>query len=146
MKVNIFVDTKIEEENLVMHVRRITDQVDQICRIAETDGSRDTIAVTKNDRQYILPIRLISHLIIENGKCMAFSGKEKYVYKESLKYFEEKVGSGNFVRISKYCLANISWMDYFEASFSGNLLLKLKNGWSETVSRKYVADLRNKLF
>ncbi|TGA97699.1 LytTR family transcriptional regulator [Sporolactobacillus shoreae] len=146
MKLNMDIDPEIKEESVTVRARQITEEVEQIRRIVEEGGSITNIPVIKEDRQYILLLQHVSHVLTESGKTLAVSGKEKYVYKYSLKYFETHVDSGCFVRISKYCLANIAWMDYFEAGFSGNLLLNFKNGWKETVSRKYVAGLRKRLF
>ncbi|WP_100488418.1 LytTR family DNA-binding domain-containing protein [Sporolactobacillus pectinivorans] len=146
MKLNIDIDPELLEEQVVMHIRRVTEKVERIRKIVETDESKGTIAVVRDDRQYILPLQQVSHLMTENGKIVAVSRKRKYFYKQSLKYFETHANSGRFIRISKYCLANIDWMDFFEAGFSGNLMLNFKNEWKETVSRKYVADLKKRLF
>lgn len=50
------------------------------------------------------------------------------------------------MRISKYCLANVEWMDYFEATFGGSLVVAFKNGEKEIVSRKYAKELNKALF
>lgn len=144
MRLYVTVNPDIEEETVQMNVRKIGDKVEQIRKIVENGNSKDYVSVIKEDRSYILPIEQISHMVSENGKSFAVSGKEKFQYRETLKYFEENMGNGDFVRISKYCLANINWMDYFEAGFSGNLILKFKNGWKASVSRKYVKKLKEK--
>lgn len=145
MKLYIHVDPEIQEESVRINVRAMSTRVEQIRKIVETDESANYVAVMKNDRSYILPIDQISHFIAEDGKSFAVSGKDKFVYRDTLKYFETHTANANFVRISRYCLANVEWMDYFEAGFSGNLILKFKNGWRESVSRKYVRNLKEKL-
>ena len=49
------------------------------------------------------------------------------------------------MQISKTTLINLSYMDSIEPGFSGTLLLKLKNGDKDYVSRKYLPDLKNYL-
>ncbi|RYM04591.1 LytTR family transcriptional regulator [Sporolactobacillus sp. THM7-7] len=147
MKLRVNVDPETKEEIVSIHVKKMSEKVEQICRIVEADEPKNFITVAKDGRSYILPLDRVSHLIAEGGKNYAVSGKEKFYFRETLKYFEKQADSQPlFIRISKYCLANIEWMDYFEAGFSGNLILRFKNGWKESVSRKYVKNLKEKLY
>ena len=54
----------------------------------------------------------------------------------------DQVGSG-FMQISKSCVVNLSYVQSVEAGFGGSLLLKMRNGLSDYVSRKYLPDLKN---
>ena len=56
----------------------------------------------------------------------------------------DQVGSG-FMQISKSCVVNLSYVQSVEAGFGGSLLLKMRNGLSDYVSRKYLPDLKNYL-
>ena len=49
------------------------------------------------------------------------------------------------MQISKTTLVNLSCMDSIEAGFSGTLLLKLKNGCSDYVSRTYLPKFKKYL-
>ena len=46
----------------------------------------------------------------------------------------DQVGSG-FMQISKSCVVNLSYVQSVEAGFGGSLLLKMRNGLSDYVSR-----------
>jgi DNA-binding LytR/AlgR family response regulator len=149
MKLSINIDPELDEESMIVNVRQISEQVERIRKIVDPEEkilSRGNILVFSNDRQYILAVQQISHVFIDDGKTFVVSGKNKYILRESLSSFEKQMGAFHFVRISKFCLANMDWMSYFEAGFSGGLLLVFKNGWKESVSRKYVANLKKKLF
>ena len=50
-----------------------------------------------------------------------------------------------FMQISKQTIINLSYIKSVEAGFSGTLLLKLKNGLSDYVSRKYLPELKKYL-
>jgi DNA-binding LytR/AlgR family response regulator len=49
------------------------------------------------------------------------------------------------MQISKQTIINLSYLDLIEASFNGAFLLKLKNGLSDYVSRKYFPQLKKYL-
>ena len=49
------------------------------------------------------------------------------------------------MQISKTTLINLSYMDCIEPGFSGTLLLKLKNGSKDYVSRKYLPEFKKYL-
>jgi len=57
---------------------------------------------------------------------------------------QQQLGAG-FMQISKSTLINLSYMSNVEAGFSGTLLLKLKNGCKDYVSRKYLSKFKKYL-
>ena len=50
------------------------------------------------------------------------------------------------MQISKSTLVNLSYLDSIEAGFNGTLLLKLKNGCKDYVSRKYLPEFKKYLW
>ncbi len=145
LKVILNVHPNIEEEKIEIWVKEMTPNIDQIVKLVHSQEEMNIITVMKEDRSYILNLDQISHLYVENKTCYLVAGQEKYIYKHSLKYFEENSPSSHFIRISKNCIANIKWIHYFEVGFSGQLVLKFKNNWKEYVSRKYVKELKRRL-
>jgi DNA-binding LytR/AlgR family response regulator len=63
---------------------------------------------------------------------------------ERLYELSEQLGS-KFMQISKTTLVNLSYMDSIEPGFSGTLLLKLRNGSKDYVSRKYLPEFKKYL-
>ena len=49
------------------------------------------------------------------------------------------------MRISKATLVNLSYMDSIEPGFGGTLLLKMKNGCKDYVSRTYLKEFKKYL-
>ena len=49
------------------------------------------------------------------------------------------------MQISKSTLVNLAYMDSVEAGFNGTLLLKLKNGCKDYVSRTYLPKFKKYL-
>ena len=55
-----------------------------------------------------------------------------------------QLGKG-FMQISKSTLVNLSYLDSIEPGFSGTMLLKLKNGNKDYVSRTYLPAFKKYL-
>ena len=72
------------------------------------------------------------------GKC------SKYRSRKRLYELEKQLGK-QFMQISKSTLVNLSYLDSIEAGFNGTLLLKLKNGCKDYVSRKYLPEFKKYL-
>ncbi|MFT8871282.1 MAG: LytTR family DNA-binding domain-containing protein [Sporolactobacillus sp.] len=149
MKVTIELDRSCHEERLNMRVWAITDKVNQIRRLAEGRGKFEKVVVEHEGRSYVIAAEQLTHLVADHGGSLLFVDQRCFVCRDSLKMFEQRFAEDAetpFVRISKFCIANVDHIDCFEAGFSGNLLLKFKNGRKETVSRRYVNDLKKRLF
>ena len=67
-----------------------------------------------------------------------------FVSKKRLYELSSQLGK-QFMQISKTTLINLSYMDSIEPGFSGTLLLKLKNGCKDYVSRKYLPEFKKYL-
>ena len=81
---------------------------------------------------------------VEDGDTVIYSEKQKYRSRKRLYELAQQLGK-QFMQISKTTLINLSYMDSIEPGFSGTLLLKLKNGSKDYVSRKYLPDFKKYL-
>lgn len=71
--------------------------------------------------------------------CMTKSNN--YLIKNKL--YELEHAFDNFIRISKKCIINLNYVEYFDRSYDGKIFVKLSNGLEEKISRrriKYVLD------
>ena len=73
-----------------------------------------------------------------------YGEKQKYRSRKRLYEVGQQLGK-RFMQISKSTLVNLSYMDSIEPGFSGTLLLKLKNGCREYVSRTYLPAFKKYL-
>lgn len=81
---------------------------------------------------------------VEGGKTFIYTEKEKYLCRKRLYEALEQLGGG-FMQISKQSAVNLTEIKSVEAGFGGALLLRLKNGASDYVSRKYLPGLKKYL-
>lgn len=123
-----------------------TDTVDEdIQRAVDLLSSRESPVIARQeDRIIVLKPEDIWLIRVEDGETFIYTQKKKYTSKKRLYELLERLGK-NFMRISKQCIVNLSYIQSVEAGFSGTLLLKLENGLSDYVSRKYLPDFKNYL-
>lgn len=102
------------------------------------------ITAQLKDKIAILQPKDIYMVRVENGDTVIYGESDKYYSKKRLYELAEQLGK-QFMQISKSTLVNLAYLDNIEAGFSGLLLLKLKNGCKDYVSRKYLPNFKKYL-
>ena len=103
------------------------------------------ITATQNEEDLIvLRPDEIYMVRIENGETVIYGKEKKYYSRKRLYELQQQLGR-QFMQISKSTLVNLSYMESIEPGFSGTLLLKLKNGCKDYVSRKYLSMFKKYL-
>jgi DNA-binding LytR/AlgR family response regulator len=126
---------------IVIYTDEINDEVQQVI---DMFTSPNPLVANKEGRMHVLKVDEIYMITVEDGKTIIYTYNDKYVSKKRLKNFDKLLGKG-FMQISKQTIINLSYLDLIEASFNGAFLLKLKNGLSDYVSRKYFPQLKKYL-
>jgi len=78
-------------------------------------------------------------------KTVVYCENEKFANKSRLYQIYEKLSGNGFVQISKYCIMNINKLQEFRPLANYHLEAVLSNGKFLNITRKYVADLKQKL-
>lgn len=143
MKVSVELSAEYKEPFAVIYSDRITDEIQ---RIIDSFGAGKTpITALQNEEDLIiLQPQEIYMVRVENGDTILYGDKQKYRSRKRLYEIGQQLGN-QFMQISKSTLINLSYMDSIEAGFSGTLLLKLKNGCSDYVSRTYLPQFKQYL-
>ena len=98
----------------------------------------------KEKEIFHLKISDIYCFTVENNKVFAITEDDKFFIRERL-YNIEKELSNDFIKINKSCIANIKKIERFDATFSGTLMVKFKNGYTDYVSRRSVKNVKERL-
>lgn len=77
-----------------------------------------------------------------SGKVFAVTGKGEYTLQLRLYEAEERLPSNQFIRISNSEIINLKKVNNFDLSFTGTICVKLSNGITTYVSRRYVPKLK----
>ena len=107
--------------------------------------SEAPITALQNEEDIVvLQSKEIYMVRVEDGDTVIYGEKNKYRSRKRLYELGAQLGA-QFMQISKSTLVNLSYLDSIEPGFSGTLLLKLRNGSSDYVSRTYLPAFKKYL-
>lgn len=141
MKCRVIIDKEREQE-VIIYAHERTRQVEEIEHLIrncdfELTGYRGKNTVMLNPLQ-------VCCFTVEDNKVYALTDNEKLQLKVRLYQLEEELGD-SFVKINQSCIGNIKMIDRFDASISGTLLVKFKNGHTDYVSRRQLKTVKERL-
>lgn len=94
---------------------------------------------------YQLPIDKIYYIESVDGKTYLYDKNSSYLCKQTLQALEEDLKNTPFVRVSKTCLLNTSFLRCVEPYPNHRLLAELTNNEHIIISRNYINYLKEKL-
>jgi DNA-binding LytR/AlgR family response regulator len=143
MKVRLDISEEYKEPYAVIYTDRVTDEIRRVMDIFS--GDRTPITALQNEEELIvLQPEEIYMVRVENGDTIIYGEKKKYRSRKRLYEIGRQLGK-QFMQISRTTLINLSYMDSIEPGFGGTLLLKLKNGCKDYVSRTYLPEFKKYL-
>lgn len=143
MKVSIELSPEYSEPYAIIYADKITDSIQRTLDIFDSNESPITAFKNENDIVILQP-KEIYMVRVENKDTIIYGKEHRYRSRKRLYEMQQQLGAG-FMQISKSTLVNLSYMSNVEAGFSGTLLLKLKNGCKDYVSRKYLSEFKKYL-
>ncbi len=143
MKVNIDISSEYKEPFAVIHTDKVTDEIQRMIDVFSNSETPVTALQNEEDIVVLQP-KDIYMVRVEDGDTIIYGARQKYRSRKRLYELGQQLGK-QFMQISKTTLINLSYMDSIEPGFSGTLLLKLKNGDKDYVSRKYLPEFKKYL-
>ena len=143
MKVSIDISTEYKEPFAVIHTDKVTPEIQRVIDVLGTSETPVTAFQNEEDIVVLQP-KDIFMIRVEDGDTIIYGARSQYRSRKRLYELAEQLGK-QFMQISKTTLINLSYMDSIEPGFSGTLLLKLKNGSKDYVSRKYLPEFKKYL-
>lgn len=143
MKVRVDISPEYKEPYAVIHTDAVTDEIQ---RMIDAFGASETPITALQNEEDIIVLRPadIYMVRVEKGDTIIYGEKNTYRSHKRLYELAFQLGKG-FMQISKTTLINLSYMDHIEPGFSGTLLLIMKNGCKDYVSRTYLREFKKYL-
>lgn len=141
MKCKVIIDKKREQEVIIYaHERtKYVKEIEQFINSCDFDligyDGKNTLMLNPSE---------VCCFIVEKNKVYALTENEKLQLKQRLYQLEDNLGN-IFVKINQSCLGNIKMIDRFDASVSGALLVRFKNGYTDYVSRRQLKEVKERL-
>ena len=143
MKVTVDISPEYKEPYAVIHTDKVTDEIQRMIDIFSLNETPITALQNEEDIIVLQP-KEIYMIRVQNGDSVIYGEKNKYRSRKRLYELCAQLGT-QFMQISKSTLVNLSYLDSIEPGFSGTLLLKLRNGSSDYVSRTYLPAFKKYL-
>ena len=147
MKVRVDISPEYKEPFAVIHTDAVTDEIQRMIDVFST--SETPITALRNEEDLIVLQPSDIYMVrVENGDTITrkFTGSNNNPYRSRKRLYELAAQLGkSFMQISKTTLINLSYMDHIEPGFSGTLLLIMKNGSKDYVSRTYLREFKKYL-
>nr|WP_236875159.1 LytTR family DNA-binding domain-containing protein [Clostridioides difficile] len=106
---------------------------------------RESLIAYKNEQLYrINPLDIYYFESIDNHTYL-YCKNDVYEFKKKLYQIEEIFSNGDFLRISKSVILNLTKIDSIVPAFNGRFEAILDNGEKTIISRQYVPMLKKKL-
>ena len=134
MKLNIKIDTSVEEPEALIITPRMSEEVNKIVDyIGRLNGEPTVISGVKDDKVEIL----------EQGEFIrAYAEKGLYQIRLRLYELEERLDGSIFVRISNSEIVNLKKVKSIDLSFVGTICMEMSDRDVSYVSRRYVSKIK----
>lgn len=146
MKVKVEIDENLEEDYVVIHCKRLNEQIMQVQNILADIGSQDkTILLHRENKEYYLPLDKILFFETENKEVQVHTKTEIYDVEYKLYELEELL-PGYFMRISKSAIVNLNQIYSISRNLTASSLIEFVNCHKQVyVSRNYYKVLVDRL-
>lgn len=142
MKVKIELSEEYQPPYAVVYTNRVTEEIQKTVDLLGAGGA--PLIVQEKEHLLVLRPEEIYMIRVEEGKCMLYTKQKQYLSRRRLYELTAQLGA-DFMQISKQTVVRLACIQSVEAGFSGTLFVKLKNGLSDYVSRKYLPDFKQYL-
>lgn len=141
MQVEIKMDSSCTEPKIIIMAASMTEEVNDILKKLSEDVPQ-IISGSKDGKIEVLEQADLIRVYANAGKVFAVTEKGEYILRLRLYEMEERLDARWFVRISNSEIINLKKASHFDLSFTGTICVKLSNGTTTYVSRRYVSKIK----
>lgn len=141
MQVEIKIDSSCTEPKIIIMAASVTEDVNNILKKLSEDVPQ-IISGSKDGKIEVLEQADLIRVYANAGKVYAVTEKGEYVLRLRLYEMEERLDARWFIRISNSEIINLKKASHFDLSFTGTICVKLSNGTTTYVSRRYVSKIK----
>ncbi|WP_332868842.1 LytTR family DNA-binding domain-containing protein [Clostridioides difficile] len=143
MKIIIETPPDGAEDEIIIRCRNLDDEMIKL--IFNIKMQRESLIAYKNEQLYrINPLDIYYFESIDNHTYL-YCKNDVYEFKKKLYQIEEIFSNGDFLRILKSVILNLTKIDSIVPAFNGRFEAILDNGEKTIISRQYVPMLKKKL-
>lgn len=144
MQLEVRIDSSYIEPKVIILTASMTEDVNIILNKLSNQAPQ-IISGSKDNKIEVIELEDLIRIYASSGKVYAVTHKGEYTLRLRLYEIEERLPPHQFVRISNSEIINLKNVNNFDLSFTGTICVKLSNGITTYVSRRYVSKLKKLL-
>ena len=144
MQVEIKLDDSCTEPKIVIYTASMSEDVQTIVHTL-TDSPLQILFGKQGEKIQPLIQEDLIRVYAAGGKVFAVTDSGEYTLRQRLYELESRLPPSQFVRISNSEIINLKKVDHFDLNFAGTICVKLSDGSTTYVSRRYVSKLKKRL-
>lgn len=145
MRVDMNISDNIKEPFAVIHAGELTPEIAELAReISQFGNGKGVIIGSLDERMVVIDPEHIVLIRVESEKVYIVTDENTYRIGKRMYELLEILGK-DFMQVSKSAAINLKYLESVEPSFNGVMLLHMKNGEKEYISRKFVPQLKKYL-
>ena len=160
MKITINLDQTVDDDEICIHVKKITETVSRLVEklsaggeLGNVDGFSSMITGKQDETvTFLKPENIVRIYSLQKKVYAKVYGSENdqddYELSQRLYQIEELMKEDDFrrfIRISNTDIVNFDYLKNMDMSLNGNIVMNLKNGERVFVSRRYMKEIKTKL-
>lgn len=144
VKINTNISDEINKDEIEITIRA-SENSNILSRIIENIQSVseniDTMIGTKDNNIFIINIQDIIYFYSKEQSNYCKTQNGDFKVKKKLYELEESLDKKSFIRISNCCIVNIKFVESFDLSKIGNIVVKFLDGNVEYVSKRRISSV-----
>ena len=144
MEIEVKLDDAYAVPKVVVYTAEMSSEVTALLDRLKPPAA-NTLLGFEGEVATILEPASIIRLYAEKQKVYADTGSATHTVRLRLYEAEALLDTRNFVRISNSEIINLGQVESMDMSFTGTICIRLKNGVTAYVSRRFVPKIKSKL-
>lgn len=141
MKYEIQINDLYQEPKVLILTAELTEEINALVRKI-SEESPSVISGFRNETIEILEPDDLIRVYASAGKVIAATKCGEYTLRLRLYEAEERLDKNCFIRISNSEIVNLKKAKAFDLSLAGTISIKLDDGTTSYVSRRYVSKIK----
>ena len=142
MKINTNISSEFKETSITINAPELTKEIQNLLQyVSHINEMPNQIMASENNKIYFIDLERVICLFSKDKYNYVRVKEGTYKIKQKLYELEDSLRGKDFIRISNSCLIHINQVECFDTSVLGTILVRLKDGTQETVSKRRVAQI-----
>lgn len=143
LKLTIHKDANVSETEISVTCSEVDERLEQLMK--HIRQYTYTFRAKIDDQMYLISAEKIYYIDSVDSKTFLYAAENVYIGSESLSELENKLVDSTFIRISKNCILNISYLKSVHPLWNHRLEALLLSGEKLIVTRHYIENLKEKI-